>query len=122
MGIDRSERSFFKDTLYVEELVAADVVNTMPEKTMEATFEHGTIRGDTVTGNYANANAVLDEIADLGISYDEVTALLEREGIDKFTVSWNELLDTVSAALDAARVLADEIAAVVHRGTDTDAG
>jgi transaldolase len=93
----------FKDTLYVEELVAADVVNTMPEKTMEATFEHGTIRGDTVTGNYANANAVLDEIADLGISYDEVTALLEREGIDKFTVSWNELLDTVSAALDAAR-------------------
>ncbi len=93
----------FKDTLYVEELVAADVVNTMPEKTMEATFEHGTIRGDTVTGNYADANAVLDELAGLGISYDEVTGLLEKEGIDKFTVSWNELLDTVSAALDAAR-------------------
>ncbi len=93
----------FKDTLYVEELVAPDVVNTMPQKTMEATFDHGVIRGDTVTGNYADANAVLDEIAALGISYDEVTALLEKEGIEKFTVSWNELLDTVSAALAAAR-------------------
>lgn len=93
----------FKDTLYVEELVAPDVVNTMPQKTMEATFDHGVIRGDTVTGNYADANAVLDEIAALGISYDEVTALLEKEGIEKFTVSWNELLDTVCAALAAAR-------------------
>ena len=91
-----------RDTLYVEELVADDVVNTMPEKTMEATFDHGEIRGDTVTGNYANANAVLDAIAAQGISYDEVTALLEKEGIDKFTVSWNDLLDTVSAALESA--------------------
>ena len=93
----------FKDTLYVEELVAPDVDNTMPEKTMEAVFDHGVIRGDTVTGSYADANAVLDEIAGLGISYDEVTALLEKEGVDKFTVSWNDLLDTVSAALDSAR-------------------
>lgn len=93
----------FKDTLYVEELVAADTVNTMPEKTMEATFQHGDIRGDTITGNYDDANAVLDSIAQLGISYDEVTALLEKEGVEKFTVSWNELLDTVSAALEAAR-------------------
>ncbi|HNP15862.1 MAG: transaldolase [Cryobacterium sp.] len=92
----------FRDTLYVEELVAPDVVNTMPQKTMEATFDHGVIRGDTVTGNYGDANAVLDEIAALGISYDEVTGLLEKEGIEKFTVSWNELLDTVSAALAAA--------------------
>ncbi len=96
----------FKDTLYVEELVASDVVNTMPEKTMEATFDHGEIRGDTVTGSYADANKALDAIAALGISYDEVVALLEKEGIEKFTVSWNELLDTVSAALEAARAKA----------------
>lgn len=93
----------FKDTLYVEELVAADTVNTMPEKTMEATFDHGDIRGDTVTGNYDEANGVLDAIANLGISYREVTELLEKEGVEKFTVSWNELLDTISAALDSAR-------------------
>ena len=90
------------DTSYVVELVAPGVVNTMPEKTMEATFDHGDIRGDTVTDAYASANAVLDELDALGISYREVTALLEKEGVKKFVVSWNELLDTVSAALEAA--------------------
>ncbi|TQL48032.1 transaldolase [Homoserinimonas aerilata] len=91
------------DTTYVVELVAPNIVNTMPEKTMEATFDHGEIRGDTVTGAYADANEVLDAIDALGVSYDDVTALLEKEGVDKFIVSWNELLDTVSAALEAAR-------------------
>ncbi|MCW4384405.1 transaldolase [Salinibacterium sp. SYSU T00001] len=91
------------DTAYVVELVAPHTVNTMPEKTMEATFDHGVIRGDTITGAYPEANEVLDEIDALGISYEEVTAQLESEGVDKFIVSWNELLDTVSAALEAAR-------------------
>jgi transaldolase len=91
------------DTLYVVQLAVKDVVNTMPEKTLEATFDHGAIVGDQVTGNYAAANKVLDELAELGVSYDEVTALLEKEGVEKFVVSWNELLDTVSAALEAAK-------------------
>lgn len=91
------------DTLYVTELAVADVVNTMPEKTLEATFDHGIIEGDRVTGSYAAANAVLDAIAAQGISYDDVTALLEKEGVEKFIVSWNELLDTVTAALEAAK-------------------
>ncbi|MCC7128576.1 MAG: transaldolase, partial [Microbacteriaceae bacterium] len=93
----------FRDTLYVEELVVNNVINTMPEKTMEATFEHGSIKGDTVTGKYQEANEVLDELAALGISYTEVTDLLEKEGIEKFTVSWNQLLDTVQKSLEAAR-------------------
>lgn len=91
------------DTLYVVQLAVKDVVNTMPEKTLEATFDHGVIEGDQVTGSYAAANAVLDQLAALGVSYDEVTELLEKEGVDKFIVSWNELLDTVSAALEAAK-------------------
>jgi transaldolase len=91
------------DTLYVTELAVADVVNTMPEKTLEATFDHAIIRGDEVTGSYAAANAALDALAEIGISYDDVTALLEKEGVEKFVVSWNELLDTVSAALEAAK-------------------
>jgi transaldolase len=91
------------DTTYVVELVAHEVVNTMPEKTLEATFDHGVIAGDSITGSYAKANAVLDQIATQGISYDEVTALLEKEGVEKFIVSWNELLDTVTAALEAAK-------------------
>lgn len=91
------------DTLYVTELVAPGVVNTMPEKTLEATFDHGEITGDTVTGAYAEAGEVLDALARVGVDYDDVTALLEREGVDKFIVSWGELLETVRGALEAAR-------------------
>ncbi|QEO15924.1 transaldolase [Agromyces intestinalis] len=91
------------DTLYVTELVAAGVVNTMPEKTLEATFDHGVVEGDTVTGNYAGAATVLDKLASVGVDYDDVTALLEREGVEKFIVSWHELLDTVRTALEAAK-------------------
>jgi transaldolase len=91
------------DTTYVTELVAPEVVNTMPEKTLDATFDHGVVTGDTITGSYAAANKVMDDIAAQGISYDDVVALLESEGVDKFIVSWNELLDTVTAALEAAK-------------------
>ncbi len=91
------------DTLYVTELAVGRTVNTMPEKTLQATFDHGVITGDAVTGSYDEARAVLAALDALGISYDEVTALLEKEGVEKFIVSWNELLDTVSAALEAAR-------------------
>ena len=90
------------DTLYVTELAVGETVNTMPEKTLDATFDHGEITGDQVTANYDAANITLDALAALGISYDEVTALLEKEGVEKFIVSWNELLDTVAAALEAA--------------------
>jgi transaldolase len=96
------------DTTYVVELVAADVVNTMPEKTLEATFDHGEVRGDSISGSYASANEVMDAIAAQGVSYDEVTELLEKEGVEKFIVSWNELLDTVTAALEAAKPTAED--------------
>lgn len=91
------------DTTYVVELVAQDVVNTMPEKTLEATFDHGDIRGDTISASYASANEIMDAIAAQGVSYADVTELLEKEGVEKFIVSWNELLDTVTAALEAAK-------------------
>jgi transaldolase len=91
------------DTLYVTELAVDGVVNTMPEKTMEATFDHAPLHGDAVTGSYAAAQKVLDDLAGLGIDYDDVTALLEKEGVEKFNVSWGELLDTVTAALEAAK-------------------
>lgn len=96
------------DTLYVTELVAPEVVNTMPEKTMEATRDHGLIPADSVTGSYAAANAVLDALARQGVSYDNVTQVLEAEGVLKFVVSWNELLETVKSALEAARATATQ--------------
>ncbi|WGD36190.1 transaldolase [Lysinibacter sp. HNR] len=91
------------DTLYVTGLVASGVVNTMPEKTLEATFDHATIEGDTITPSYDEAQSVLDQVAAVGVSYADVVELLEREGVEKFIVSWNELLETVDAALKAAR-------------------
>ncbi|MFN8098252.1 MAG: transaldolase [Dermatophilaceae bacterium] len=93
----------YSDTMYVTELVAANTVNTMPEKTLQATIDHGEIAGDAVTGHYADAAEVLDAIAAQGISYDEVTALLEREGVDKFEVAWKSLLTDLQSALDAAK-------------------
>jgi len=90
------------DTLYVTELVAPEVVNTMPEKTMQAAADHAVVPADSITGSYAAANAVLDALAAQGISYDDVTRVLEEEGVSKFVVSWDELLQTVSAALAAA--------------------
>jgi transaldolase len=87
------------DTLYVVELVAPGTVNTMPEATLNAVADHGVVRGDTVTGSYAAAQAALDALAALGISYDDVVQVLEDEGVEKFEASWKELLDTVSASL-----------------------
>lgn len=91
------------DTTYVDQLVAANTVNTMPEKTLEAVYDHGVFEGDTVTGQYEHAGKVLDAVEHLGVSYLEVTGLLEAEGVEKFVVSWNELLETVTAALEEAR-------------------
>ena len=87
------------DTLYVTELVAPELVNTMPESTMEAVFDHGVISKDTITGHYEDARALLSQLEQLGISYVDVVSLLETEGVDKFVASWNDLLETVSKAL-----------------------
>jgi transaldolase len=91
------------DTLYVTELIAPELVNTMPEKTMEAVFDHGVVPSNSITGNYEEARSVLQTIDEMGIHYDEVTELLEKEGVDKFIISWNELVASVEAALEAAK-------------------
>ncbi|SDX60950.1 transaldolase [Arthrobacter sp. cf158] len=91
------------DTLYVTGLAAAGVVNTMPEKTLDATFHHGVVTGDTITGAYAEAKQVLLDIKAQGISYTLVVSVLESEGLDKFVSSWKELLADVDQALTTAR-------------------
>lgn len=87
------------DTLYVTELAVAHTVNTMPEKTLLATADHGVISGDRVRGFYGDAKDVLDQLARFGVSYDQVTQTLEEEGVTKFVDSWRDLLHTVSEAL-----------------------
>jgi transaldolase len=92
----------YPDTMYVTELVAPGVVNTMPSKTLEAVADHGEIAGDTVTGTAEQADQVLDGLERLGISYTEVTDLLEREGIEKFEKSWSDLTGTVQKEMSRA--------------------
>jgi transaldolase len=90
------------DTFYVTDLVTHGVVNTMPEKTLDAVADHGEIKGDTIVGKYDEAREDLAKLAAAGVDVAEVTLLLEREGVDKFIVSWHELTDTVSKALESA--------------------
>jgi transaldolase len=93
----------YRDVIYVEELIAPGVVNTMPEATIHAFADHGEVRGDTVTCSYEQAQQVLDDLAALGIDYDDVTATLEREGVDKFAQSWLELLQSVESQLASTK-------------------
>ncbi|MFE0643589.1 transaldolase [Streptomyces sp. NPDC058877] len=89
----------YKDTLYVVDLVAPGTVNTMPEATLEATADHGEVTGDTIRGTYDSSREVLEAVAKLGISYDDVVQLLEDEGVEKFEASWNDLLGSTEAEL-----------------------
>ncbi|RJQ75813.1 transaldolase [Pseudonocardiaceae bacterium YIM PH 21723] len=93
----------YSDTLYVDELVVADTVNTVPEKTLDAVADHGKISGDRVTGTATVAKGVFVELAAAGIDIDDVYQLLEREGVEKFEKSWTELLETVKQQLDATK-------------------
>jgi transaldolase len=89
----------YPDTMYVVDLVVADTVNTMPEATLHATADHGTLKGDTVHGTYAEAKKLFSDLEALGVSYDDVVRVLEDEGVAKFAVSWNELLETIRTEL-----------------------
>jgi len=95
----------YPDTLYVTELVVADTVNTMPEKTMDAFADHGEVTGDTVTGTGPEAQAVLDQLTAVGIDFDDVLLVLENEGVDKFKKSWQELVETVKGQMVAGRTV-----------------
>jgi transaldolase len=75
----------------------------MPEKTMMAFADHGEVRGDMVTGTKAEAQQVLDDLERVGISYDDVVDVLEKEGVEKFEASWSELVANVKQELEAAK-------------------
>jgi transaldolase len=92
----------YPDTMYVTELVAPGVVNTMPHPTLDAVADHGEIHGDTVRGLAEESSEVLDALERLGISYTDVTDTLEREGVAKFATSWEELMTTVGDEMSRA--------------------
>ena len=90
----------YADTMYVTGLVADNTVNTMPEPTMEAFADHGEVVSEISADDYRAADEVFDQLARLGIDYAEVMTVLEKQGLEKFDVSWVELQDTIRTALD----------------------
>jgi transaldolase len=92
----------YPDTKYVIELIAPGVVNTMPEKTLLALADHGEVPGDQVSGTAEASQRVFDELAAVGVDLDDVFAVLEREGAEKFEASWSELAETVTGQLAKA--------------------
>jgi transaldolase len=92
----------FEDTRYVVELVAPDTVNTMPEATLRAVADHGEVRGDTIRGGYGKAQAVVDELANLGVDLADVADGLEAQGIASFAASWDELIASVTRRVEQA--------------------
>jgi transaldolase len=93
----------YVDTMYVDDLITRGVVNTMPEATLDAEADHGKPVEDSIRAHYPESHKVLDDLAAAGVSYDDVVQLLEDEGVDKFEVSWKELLDSVQGELDKLR-------------------
>jgi transaldolase len=91
----------YDDTMYVTELVAPNTVNTMPEATLNAVADHGVIKAPTANTGYDEARETFAALSALGIEVDEVTELLETEGVQKFMDSWSVLLEGVQRQLDA---------------------
>ncbi|SIN07934.1 transaldolase [Micromonospora cremea] len=92
----------YRDVIYVEELIAPGTVNTMPEAVIHAYADHGETRGDTIAGTYDAARKVFADLESVGVDMADVIATLEREGVEKFATSWQELIDGVRKSLEAA--------------------
>lgn len=88
----------YPDTIYADELIGPDTINTMPEETVRAFQDHGSPR-PTLQEGLVEAQAVFDDLAAAGVDYDDVTDTLEREGVEKFETSFSELLDSLAAKL-----------------------
>jgi transaldolase len=86
----------YRDVLYVEELIGPDTVNTMPRETIDAVIDHGRIER-TLDRDVDEARRTLDRFAQAGIDYDDVVAVLEREGVQKFSDSFKQLFDEVDS-------------------------
>ncbi len=93
----------YSDTLYVTELVAPGIVNTMPEATLLAVGDHGVVSPDTIHPGLADAAQVMADLERVGVDFAAVDRQLEAEGVEKFETAWTGLLDSVSQALTGQR-------------------
>ena len=83
-----------RDTLYVEELIGPETISTMPEETIRAFQDHGRVEA-RLEADLGEARHLFDKLAAAGVDYDDVTATLEREGIEKFVASFDKVLQRV---------------------------
>jgi transaldolase len=86
----------YRDVMYVEGLIGPETVNTMPEETIRAFQDHGTV-GETLTKEVDEAHKLLDDLAKAGVGYGDVVETLEHEGVQKFADSFEELLEGIRA-------------------------
>jgi len=86
----------YRDVMYVEELIGPKTVNTMPEETIEAFQDHGEV-APTLKQGLDEAKRLFEQLAEAGVDYDDVTRVLEEEGVQKFADSFAELLDGIKA-------------------------
>jgi transaldolase len=86
----------YRDTLYVEELLGPDTVNTMPEETIKAYQDHGDPQ-PRLAGGLEEAHALFGQLERAGVDYEDLTDTLEREGVEKFSASFDELLEALNA-------------------------
>jgi|SRR5579884_105123 len=89
----------YRDVLYVEELIGPHTVNTMPPATIDAFADHGRVE-NTLEQGVEEAKRTFDRLAEAGVDYDDVVETLEREGVEKFTKSFNDLIGGVTAKRD----------------------
>jgi transaldolase len=90
----------YRDVIYVEELIGRDTVNTMPLETVEAFQDHGEV-ADTLEQGVDEARSILRELDEAGVDYDDVTRVLEEEGVEKFSDSFKQLLEEMAKKRDA---------------------
>ena len=86
----------YSDTLYVDTLIGPDTVNTLPENTLEAFADHGTV-ARTVDTDMDEVDAVWAGLADVGVDMDDISDQLEREGVGAFIKSFDELIEALEA-------------------------
>jgi transaldolase len=97
-----TKNTAYSDVLYVDELIGPDCVNTMPEGTIAAFLDHGTVRR-TVDEDVDGARRILHDLADAGVNLDDVTAQLEVDGVKAFSESFDSLLETIAENMEALR-------------------
>ena len=89
----------YSDTLYVDTLVAPHTVNTMPQSTLDAFLDHGSVKSDAITSQLENASQILASLSAMGISLGEITDALEADGVKKFEDAWISLLADVKKVM-----------------------